>query len=88
MEQICKFLSVLYYIFRWGLGFFDQAYDSDGNKLDVVKIDSKVLPATFYYGTKITPTQTREIFAIDLSREYLDRAKSKGLDIKAIGKRG
>ena len=59
--------------------FFDQAYDSDGRRLDFVKIDRDVR-----YGGSV-----KEAFAINFPRSYLEeKAKGDGLNIKFVGKRG
>ena len=60
---------------RWR--FFDSAYDSQGTKLKFHRIDREVSKGAW----------TNEIFAIDLSREYLEGALSAGLNIKVYGKR-
>lgn len=59
--------------------FFDRAYDSDGRKLEFVRIDREV-----GYGGSVTET-----FGINFTRSYLEeKAKSDGLNIKFSGKRG
>ena len=61
-----------------GWRFFDRACDANGNRFRFNEIDHEVTSSAW----------TKETFAVDLSREYLDIAKSSGLDIKVIGKRG
>ena len=58
--------------------FYDRAYDASGNDLDFVEIDHQVTDSAW----------TKEVFAINLSRQYFDDAKNTGLNIKAVGKRG
>ena len=58
--------------------FYNRAYDANGNRLDFVEIDHQVTRGAW----------TQEDFAINLSRSYLEKAKSNGLNIKAVGKRG
>lgn len=58
--------------------FFYSACDADGNKLDFRVVDSVVRS----YGT------TQEDYAIVVDRKYLSNSLDKGINFKAIGKRG
>lgn len=57
--------------------FYDSAYDVNGQELEFVGIDREVKSGF-----------TQELFRIAMNRKYLERARSAGLDIKIIGKRG
>jgi hypothetical protein len=59
--------------------FFDRLYDSRGNRLDFVSIDRRV---------DSSGASVREIFAANLTRQYLDTARFSGLNVKAVGSRG
>lgn len=72
------FLSLRYEADNWA--FLSEAYDSDGNKLPVAKIDQKV-------GTFVSKTNVVENISIDLPKSYLLDHVDKGLDIKLLGKR-
>jgi hypothetical protein len=60
--------------------FYDRAYDSKGRKLDFLNINHQVT----------NNAMTEESFAIEFGRDvdYLERAKSDGLNIKVVGKQG
>jgi len=57
-----------------GWRFFDRAYDINGEKFEFVDIDHDV-----------TLGVTSEIFAINLTRKYLDKAVTESINIKVFG---
>jgi len=59
--------------------FLDTAYDIQGNKLDLIVIDRKVLRGT---------GSVQEIVGIKLTDPYMAQAVINGINIKVIGKRG
>lgn len=69
-----------YYNGNWK--FYDYAYDSDGNKLDFVRIDRRVSGCSSY-GCSHT-----EDFALNVSRKYLQDRASTGIRFKVSGKGG
>jgi hypothetical protein len=61
-----------------GWKYYRSAHDSDGNRLDLNVLERK----------KVDEERASEDFTITLSREYLSKAKSNGLDIRAYGDKG
>ena len=74
-----------YVIYRGpGWCFFKSAYDINGQPLEFVTIDKDVTVGDTY----TTYHKICEHFAVQLSGEYLETARSTGLDFKAMGKKG
>ena len=69
-------LVVTVRIYSWL--FLDTAYDIQGNKLDLVELDRRVLSG----GT------IKEIVAVNLTDQYMVQAMTDGLNISIRGKRG
>jgi hypothetical protein len=62
--------------------FYDTAYDSNGNKLDVTVIDRKVNEcerSKCYY---------HEDLGLNVSRDYLEKSRESGVKFKVSGKGG
>lgn len=62
--------------------FFDNAVDSDGTKLEFLKIDQRASSGT-QYGVGVV-----EDFAITLPEKYLTDKSQSGFQIRAYGKNG
>lgn len=62
--------------------FYDSAYDSNGNKLDVTQI-SRNLDGCSKYGCSYI-----EHIAINVTREYLEKNQENGIRFKVGGKGG
>ena len=75
-ENTCLFLRIR----DRDWSFFQEAYDSEGNKLTLKEVDRKV-------GTYLGKASVTEVVCLDLTKEYLLSKMDQGLDIKLVGKR-
>ena len=69
-----------YYDGKWR--FYDSAYDSNGERLDVVLI-SRNVDSCRRYGCSYT-----EHVGLNITKEYLERNKNSGINFKLTGKAG
>jgi len=60
--------------------FYDSAWDTSGNKLDVSLIDRRVMSCRNGYCTY------NEIVGVNITREYLERHATSGIKMKVSGK--
>lgn len=60
--------------------FYNSAYDSDGNQLDMTLISKNVIGCTRYSGCSYNET-----FGINISREYLVKHRDSGIRFQASG---
>ena len=69
-------------VYRLGLSqdpyFYDEAYDLNGKRLPVRRID---------FDVRIGDSVYTEIFSVDVSRAYLESSFSTGIRIKVYGKK-
>lgn len=70
-----------YYLGEWR--FYNSAFDSNGNKLDVVVIARDVGSCSRYSGCSHI-----EHIGINISKEYLEKNKDSGIHFKLNGKAG
>lgn len=63
--------------------FYNEAYDSDGNKLDFISIDKKVDSCSGGRGCYF-----EETVGLNVSRKYLDEHQDTGIHYKVSGKAG
>jgi hypothetical protein len=62
--------------------FYDEAYDSNGNQLDVVAIHKETEPKTSKY---IAPAKTEHL-GINITKDYLARNQENGIRFKINGR--
>ena len=64
----------------WEWKFYSEAYDLSGRRFDISTVDTEIVAGR-------EKAITYEYYSIILDRAYLNEAQSKGIDIKASGRR-